>query len=277
MEDDVTKSLHSSLRKLSESKDMRGLVEMCYSLRRDKIGALKMRSKHPKDDFGKTAHLIGRIGSTRSKVDALVQCTLQLPALRHITGIRTVRAPEVREVPLKLFNSSPYEIIRNVVMGSATQNPSETQQALVNFVPLDLNTAPAFRDVLKAGKSIVTRVHAELQLADEFSRNNRHFLSSDTYIGCSKPACYFCYNWLSNHQRGYVLPATHQKIILGCRAPDLGLNQNGADIMEKMYKKTCKKLDQDIMGFLLRVSEKDLTYKGRYMSTEGSSYVPSSA
>jgi hypothetical protein len=101
------------------------------------------------------------------------------------------------------------------------------------------------------------------------------FVDDDRYVGCSKPACYFCYNWLSNHKHNYALPATHHKIIPGCRGPDSGINEAGAGILKEMYTKISGRLDQDILDFLLSSEHGNVHLRRQYMSTEGSSRAPS--
>lgn len=67
-----------------------------------------------------------------------------------------------------------------------------------------------------------TRVHAELLLINYFDMHGCNFLGgSDRYIGCSKPACYLCYAFITNHPGRYATPATHQKIYLAWRLPEI--------------------------------------------------------
>lgn len=101
------------------------------------------------------------------------------------------------------------------------------------------------------------------------------FLDDDKYIGCSKPACYFCYNWLRNHNHDYIPPATHNKVILGCRGPDSDINEAGAIVLKDIYSKICGNLDQHILDFLLSSENRNANPNHQYMSTEGSSRAPS--
>jgi hypothetical protein len=67
-----------------------------------------------------------------------------------------------------------------------------------------------------------TRVHAELLLVNHFDKEECNFVDgSDKYIGCSKPACYLCYAYISNHPGRYALPPSHQKIYVVWRVPDI--------------------------------------------------------
>ena len=192
------------------------IVDLCYARRGAEVDEIRRRSKDPADDFSRLAHYIGRLGATRSSVNTVIRAIIKVPALRKISCIRTVPALEPREVAIDQEYMSPYEIVRVICQESTSQNPIQIQSALHAIVDLDFPLNSKIRTGLASRKRIVTRVHAELQLADRFSRDQyMEFVDNDKYIGCSKPACYFCYNWLCNHKHRYILPATHSKIIAG--------------------------------------------------------------
>lgn len=253
------------------------LVDLCYALRGAEVDEIRRRLKHTEDDFSKLAHYIGRLGATRSSANTVVRAMIKVPALRKISSIRTVKAPDPREVTIDREYMSPYEIVWAICEHSTSQNPIQIQSALHAIVNLDSPLNGEIRAGLVFRKSIVTRVHAELQIADKFSRDQQYmkFVDDDRYVGCSKPACYFCYNWLSNHRHKYALPATHHKIIPGCRGPDSDINEAGAAVLKEMYMKICGRLDQDILDFLLSSEHGDAHLRRQYMSTEGSSRAPS--
>jgi hypothetical protein len=275
------KPLRSKLKKLSEpppSTTLEDLVNLCYAMRGAEIEEIRRRSKDADDDFRKLAHYIGRLGATRSSANTVVRAIITVPGLRQISDIRIVEAAEPRDVTIDRENMSPYEIVRAICTDSTSQNPIQIQSALRAIVDLDspINDTNRIRATLASRRSIITRVHAELQIADRFSRSKyMGFVDDDKYIGCSKPACYFCYNWLSNHKHNYILPATHNKIIPGCRGPDNGINEAGAVVLKEMYTKICGNLDQHILDFLLTSENRDANPSGQYMSTEGSSRAPS--
>jgi hypothetical protein len=145
---------------------------------------------------------------------------------------------------------SPYEILQDIVSDSAARNPLQINHAFTRLIEVD---PPEDRLLNKnaSNTGIVTRVHAELQIADTFSRSqDMKFVDNDRYIGCSKAACYLCYRWLVSHNHDYVPPATHYKIIPGCRGPDDGLNESSARVVVDMYAKVAKQIGQDVPGFL---------------------------
>jgi len=268
--------LRRRLKKLSEpppSMTLTDIIDFCYGMRGPHIGEIKRRSKDPLDDFDKLAHFIGRLGATRSSVHAVIKGIIKVPALPQISCIRTVEAPDIRKVTLDQWALSPYEILRGICQDRVSQNPLQNGIALHTLVELDLPSGSGeMRSKLASRNSIVTRVHAELQIADKFSRHLfMEFVDDDKYIGCSKPACYFCFNWLSNHKHGYVLPATHYRIIPGCRGPDSGVNESGVGILKDMYAKIGTRLGQDILDYLLTLGSGHAHPRYQYQSTEGSS------
>lgn len=251
------------------------LVDYCYDMRGFELDEIKQRSNLAPQDFRELVHHIGRLGATRSSTRAVVRGMIEVPALRQISCVRAVNAPSIREVKVNQGAMNPYEIVRGVCQDPASQNPLQNRTALHNLVELDLPSETTnLRGRLGSRRTIVTRVHAELQIADRFSRDWLAFVDDDKYIGCSKPACYFCFNWLITHKHGYVLPTAHCKIILGCRGPDSGLNEAGAAVLRDMYAKMCTRVGQDILDFLLKSGSEVVHRKHLYQSTEGSSYAP---
>lgn len=76
-----------------------------------------------------------------------------------------------------------------------------------------------------------TRVHAELLVLDHFEQTRGRFLfEQDRYIGCSKPACYLCHLFISCHPGRYASPASHQKLYMAWRLPDVHASGSNAAI-----------------------------------------------
>lgn len=88
-----------------------GIVDECYNMRADIVSKIRARSTGQQDDFGRLAHYIGRLGATRSSVNAVVKGTIRVPALGKISTIRVVDAPCILEMPLHQDVISPYEIV----------------------------------------------------------------------------------------------------------------------------------------------------------------------
>jgi hypothetical protein len=90
---------------------------------------------------------------------------------------------------------SPHELLHDIVSESTFQNPTDWKRIFDKLHQLDQPLNRHIYSHIKSKGKSVTRVHTELQIADKFSRSsNMRFVGNDRYIGCSKPACYFCYN-----------------------------------------------------------------------------------
>src|SRR5437660_412954 len=99
------------------------LVDLCYAVRGADVDEIRRRSKDADDDFSKLAHYIGRLGATRSSANTIVRAMNKVPALRQISGIRTVKAPEPRVVTIDREYMSPYEVVWAICKDSTSQNP----------------------------------------------------------------------------------------------------------------------------------------------------------
>jgi hypothetical protein len=96
-----------------------------------------------------------------------------------------------------------------------------------------------------------TRVHAELLLLNHFDKQGCNFLDGgDKYIGCSKPACYLCYLFISEHPGRYTLPPSHQKVYPAWRLPDIYSNEARSherlSVQEEVLMKMIKRVRQDL-------------------------------
>lgn len=234
-------------------------------------GHIKKKSRVAEDDYAKLAHYVWRLGATRAHASKVVEAVIAVPSLKHISGLHTVTAPPTSKTTIERLHMSPHELLHGIFAEWASQNPTEYEPA---FNKLHHRDQPPVRPLythMRSRTSIVTRVHAELQIADKFSRSKFKLAGDDKYIGCSKPACYFCYNWLSCHKDFYVQPATHHNIIPGCRAPDGDLNQVGANIVLETCSKISRRIGQDIVESL----KQDEQPRHQYMSTEAPSQATS--
>ena len=203
----------------------------------------------------------------------LVTAWLKVPSLRNITKVRLEESAEVRQVTLDPAVTEPYKIARDICMRRLGLQSSTALQAFVN---IDLKK-DLYQETQKV-RSIVTRVHAELLLVDRFSREKIDFVEDDKYIGCSKPACFFCYSWMELHHKGFALPAGHNKVVLGCRGPDgdakRDVNGRGAKVLSEMHEKMDHALEEKIASVL---REENMSEQGllRFCSTNGSSRASS--
>lgn len=207
-------------------------------------------------------------------MNVLVTAWLRVPSLRNINReIRIEDSAEVRQVTLDPAITEPYQIARDIY----TRQPGLHKST--DFQPFfDIDLKKNLYQEMKKVRSIVTRVHAELLLVDRFSRGKFDFVEDDKYVGCSKPACFFCYSWMKLHHKGFVLPAGHNKVVLGCRGPDCDVKRDkygyGASILSDMHKKMDRALEEKIITILLDEDTSEQVLP-RFCSTNGSSRAPS--
>jgi hypothetical protein len=241
-------------------------------MREGDISRIKRYATLAGEDFDKLAHFVYRLGATRFHANTVVEAMIKVPSLQRISQIRYVKPPEVVPKTIDSSHTSPLELLYEICADSASHNPLQFERAFNRLVQLDPPLTRPIHAAVVSQTRVVTRVHAELQIADTFSRSaDMEFVDNDKYIGCSKPACYFCYNWFCNHKHRYVPPATHHKIITGCRGPDQQLNEAGAMVLIDMYSKMSRQIGQDIFQFL----QQDADPRSHYMSTEASSVTQS--
>ena len=247
---------------------------MCYQAR----GAGRWQSliaahtKAPNDCFADFSHYIGRIGAHLFAVKTIVHAALKVPAIKDITNVKFEACPKPEVFKLDLGLSGPYEMIQTILNSQERQDPSVRLQMLQSFVKIDLeqNITARFRSTGTNMKSIKTVVHAELQLYDLASRKSMQFVDGDRYVGCSKPACYFCKSYLMSHPKRFVEPSSHHKVLLNVRAPAadpiLDVFGKGAALLKKAQEILEWSVDQDI----LRALDPESTFISfQHCSTDG--------
>lgn len=222
------------------------------------------------DCFGVLAHFIGRLGAHQYAVLMIVRAMMKVTSLQQISKVRIEQSSEVQVVTLHRNSLDPYNLLKQICKKTSEVGSSSR---LHRFVDIDYESD--LQQKMQHTPPIPTRVHAELLLVDLFSRRSFDFADEDKYIGCSKPACYFCYSWISHHRKEFILPPSHNKVILGCRGPDvdpkLDINGNGAKLRARMCEQMVWQLEQDIMT---RLSSDEGHNHFQHCSTDGSSRAP---
>ncbi|KAK7957723.1 hypothetical protein PG996_010832 [Apiospora saccharicola] len=255
------------------------LSNLCYGARGEKgEQSLIVAQRTTADDcFVDLAHYIGRLGAHAFAVKTIVHAALTLPnIIKFITEVRyemrheDFLPPQAIKVDLGL--AGPYEMVRDI-LEKCDLHLSEKLQILQDFVKIDLE-----RDITRLYRSDGTNtisikpfVHAELQLCDLANREDMQFVDNDRYVGCSKPACYFCLRYMNSHPtKRFVEPTSHHKVPLGVRAPaadpSRDVNGNGAAILRDAQHNMEWKVEQDILGALGSTSD---PISFQHLSTDG--------
>ena len=91
------------------------------------------------------------------------------------------------------------------------------------------------------------RVHAEIQLISYFDTNGSPLLEEgNPYIGCSKPACYLCYKYITDHPRQWFRPPSHQKLYNSWSLPKPHGKENREEFLATTTEVLKRQLREDI-------------------------------
>ncbi|KAF5530396.1 hypothetical protein FMEXI_13577 [Fusarium mexicanum] len=163
-------------------------------------------------------HLIGRLAE-RIRIPALlIDDFLKLGPLFNSYQIKKVQAPTPAIVPpadgLRNLNS----ILKRILQPGDPR--LEDMQRYLARLDGPLKLEDAIRSMYDEDNGQVL-VHSEIQVLEEFHRNQRSFVGSDRYIACSKLACLCCKFYFRHHPGKFEEPESHQKAYLNWRPIEL--------------------------------------------------------
>ena len=146
-------------------------VDMCYNMRGKELDRIKTYSSLVNDlHFKELAHFVWRLGATRAAANTVIFAMLTVPSLRRVSTVSAIKAPNTIKKDISPRCISPHEILHTIVASSNVQNPLQSQHAFHRLHQLDMPVSRPLYAMMLNRETIVTRVHAELQLADKFSR-----------------------------------------------------------------------------------------------------------
>ena len=160
--------------------------------------------------------LLCKLGKVVAVSKRLLETAVMLPQ-DFVEGfmIRPVPSSTFEKMPMKTRETTIQSIVRRMFSSSKDQNEFLDR---LEFLRMGEDLSKVIREECRKK----TRVHAELLLIEYFDTYGCTFLDgNDKYIGCSKPACYLCHAYIDAHPGRYALPASHQKIYLAWRLPDV--------------------------------------------------------
>lgn len=195
-----------------KSKDMSRVVE-----------AAKEKEDHgnARNHFAEFRHFVGRLGTHVQVVKILLAAAKRFPTLFQDFNIEIKNGPISPTLAVPPLGALTLDGIANRMVA----NDNELKQDIQGRLRLlDQKTIVGLEEKVQekyGEKGLKPRVHAELILLEYYYRNREslHFYESDRYIGTSKPACYCCYLYFSEHPADPVQPATHKKIYLNWLPP----------------------------------------------------------
>ncbi|KAF4449827.1 hypothetical protein F53441_7022 [Fusarium austroafricanum] len=179
---------------------------------------LRVAPRETAKTFRAVRHVIGRLAERIRVPTNLVQDSVMLEQLLYSYEIRRVVAPTPASVPpadgLRNLNSMLKRILR-------PEDPRlEEMQTYLARLDGPMKLEAAIRTMYDEDKG-QARVHAEIQMLEEFHRNKRTFVADDRYIACSKLACLCCRFYFRYHPGRFQEPESHQKAYLNWRPIEL--------------------------------------------------------
>lgn len=246
------KSLQNLLTGLPRlSGDKIELVKECFAARKtpifDTLAQLSGDGKPNSRLFNDIRHLLGRLGEHFHTAKTLVIAALRFPAILDDFKIERRGSP-----PSRCIFQSPDEITLEGISSRIF-----TKETDVTHYPKELDILNKLSDGALLGRlrqdcCFKTRVHAELLLVDHFYWKKFEYLDDDPYIGCSKPACFNCYQYFLAHPSHLILPASHNKLYLAWRTPDILAENVSVTTASKIREEITRKMNSSIRAELRR-------------------------
>jgi len=164
-------------------------------------------------------HYIGRLGSHLKAAKILVMAGQRLPNLFDSFSVEVHPSPRPPVLPPPVDQSTTLSGILKRMLPKDSEDTPRYEKAL-QYMDTKFNLLGRLRDQYQ-DKDFRPRVHAEIHLLEYFYKQNLAFFDDDRFIGCSKPACYCCYHYISHHPGGFVRPDSHGIRYISWRSPDI--------------------------------------------------------
>ena len=169
--------------------------------------------------FGLVRHYIGRLGHHIRAVKILVSCASRLADILYSFKVCNISTPAKSASPPPVDGKTRLDSIIVRMLPAGSPDLERYQQALAEM-DVKYELSRRFLDNY-TNPNFLPRVHAEIQVLEHFHKNKLHFADADRYIACSKSACFCCLLYFRHHPEQFVEPASHRKIYLNWRPPDL--------------------------------------------------------
>lgn len=169
--------------------------------------------------FGLMRHYIGRLGHHIRAVKSLVSCASRLADILYSFKVCSISTPAKSASPPPVDGKTRLDSIIVRMLPAGSPDLERYQQALAEM-DVKYQLSHRFLDNY-TNPNFLPRVHAEIQVLEHFHKNKLHFADADRYIACSKSACFCCLLYFRYHPEQFVEPASHRKIYLNWRPPDL--------------------------------------------------------
>ncbi|KAF5859895.1 hypothetical protein ETB97_002254 [Aspergillus alliaceus] len=229
-----------------QPEDMANLARKCHKDRKRHGGVFDMLSEASRqgimssDVYEQLWNLLYKIGKLITLCGKLIDARTSLSEdFKHGAVVRPVYVP-ARRLDRTKQNYSFDSIATHIF-------PSESEKEKF------YDHVNHFYDRSEASEKLQTyvknrpRVHAEIQLINHFDTNNSSLLEErNPYIGCSKPACYLCYKYITDHPRQWFRPPSHQKLYYLWSLPESRGNENREEFLATTAEVLQRELREDI-------------------------------
>jgi len=205
-------------------------------------------------NFLELRHYIGRLGSHVKAAKTLVAAAMRFPAFFDDFEIEYLPSSKPAESPPLMDKLTTLDGIINRMLKNENTSKVPFYQKALNDMDTKFEIYQKLIDKYK-NPTFLPRVHAELILLEHFYSGEYDFVDGDKYIGCSKPACYCCYHYISAHPGNFVRPASHNKTYLAWRPPDI-VDDDAEESAMKRRRDIINKMLENIRVDVLKQIEK---------------------
>ncbi|KAK5661606.1 hypothetical protein OQA88_9706 [Cercophora sp. LCS_1] len=262
---------------LRSERDATQLVSRCFSAWSEEPTRLFLRDpQHPNapPEMRDFAHYVARLGAHKyaaMKVAAGIKGLKYCNESLYCVEFGRLPLPNHSDMPLQgkvslvtggnegQFEADPWKVMHRL----GEKYPADASRLAGGYMAEERRrsssnrVAYTFSDEIRKfidrrNGELVTRYHAELQIATWFNASRATFWAEDPYIACSKGACWFCHQYLKflpprreEHER-FVEPARHNEVLPGVSFPTTKSEAAGTVVqqvkakMNEMVLKTIK-------------------------------------
>jgi hypothetical protein len=202
------------------------------------------------EPFRSVKHMIGRLAERIRVPVNIVHDSLLMGPLLNSYRIRRVEAPTAAKAPTSDGLRNLDSILKRML--PAGDPRLEDMQSYMGQLNGPMQLEDAIREMYNDEEK-QHNVHAEIQVLEEFHRNQRQFVGHDRYIACSKLACLCCKLYFRYHPGRFVEPESHQKTYLNWRPIDLPngwMNEYWPDqrrVLANLSKELSKLVEEQIV------------------------------
>jgi OTT_1508-like deaminase len=173
------------------STNTSSLVTECYNARTSPLlqalDHYSLEGRPHNREFKDLRHYIGRLGAHRKATKTMVAAVVGMPGFLEAFSTKVEPSSRRAWCGLRPEDATAFGILGRMCPKDGAQQYRDILKFMDSSYGLNMDAG------LAEGCTFKTRVHAELLLLDLFVRKEYDFVGDDRYIGCSKPACYSCY------------------------------------------------------------------------------------